>query len=494
MAIAMILLVFVQVYWIKSAVEVKEKQFEQLVNRTLLKIANDIQLRETYSHVLDEMYESRDSLSIQQPRNQSLPKFFHSEVIEFNSAGKLNKSIVYSQGDSVSVVRNDSVITMSRESYKNQQDSLGNNGLIRKRDMVENVIDRMFGFGGRFLEVVKTQVLDSIIHENLETNNIDLNYEFAVVKNRRFIVKNSNGFKPGQETRLFNTALFPDDFFGNRHQLLLYFPSEKNYIIDTIGFMIFSSAFLLLIIIFAFVFTIYIIFRQKQMSEIKNDFVNNMTHELKTPISTISLASQMLGDDSLPVESKNIGHISRVISDESKRLSVQVEKVLQTAVLDKGKLRLRKKITDLHDILISVENNFDIQVKNKGGNIKMKLDADDTTLMADPVHMTNIFANLFDNAVKYSVKDPIINIHTWNKQNLFYISISDDGIGISKKDQKKIFDKFYRVSTGDRHDVKGFGLGLSYVKKMVEEHGGSIKLDSEPGKGTTFVLAFPLNK
>jgi signal transduction histidine kinase len=216
-----------------------------------------------------------------------------------------------------------------------------------------------------------------------------------------------------------------------------------------------------------------------------------MTHELKTPISTISLASQMINDPSIPAESKNMKNISRIIEDESKRLGYQVEKVLQMAIFDRGKLKLKLKQTDINDLILSVINNFTIQVDKLGGKITGELNAANSQVKIDTVHFTNVISNLVDNAVKYSPEKPEILVSTENKNGKLLIRIRDKGIGIKKEDQKRIFEKFYRVPTGNIHNVKGFGLGLSYVKKIVEEHEGSIAIKSELNKGTEFEICLP---
>ncbi|MCK5169624.1 MAG: HAMP domain-containing histidine kinase, partial [Bacteroidales bacterium] len=227
--------------------------------------------------------------------------------------------------------------------------------------------------------------------------------------------------------------------------------------------------------------------------QIKNDFVNNMTHELKTPISTISLASQMLKDDSIPIESKNLGYISNIIDDESKRLSYQVEKVLKTALFEQGQIKLKRREINIHKLIENVIKNFNIQVKSRNGKLIKTLNASNPVLLIDEVHFTNIIFNLLDNAVKYSREEPNITISTDQNKKGIYVSVADQGIGIKKQDQKRVFDQFYRVSTGNVHDVKGFGLGLSYVKKIVEAHNGEIKLKSEYKKGTTFEIFIPNN-
>jgi two-component system phosphate regulon sensor histidine kinase PhoR len=242
-----------------------------------------------------------------------------------------------------------------------------------------------------------------------------------------------------------------------------------------------------------FVFTILIILRQKKLSNIKNDFINNMTHELKTPISTISLASQMLRDNTVSNTPKTIEHISGIIFQESKRLTTQVEKVLQMAVFNEGKLKLKFKEVNLNNLINSVVLNFELRVKSKNGELTTELKADSAIIRADEVHLTNVLFNLLDNAVKYSKDEPKITISTELIDQNLVLSVKDQGIGIQKEHVGQIFERFYRVPTGNVHDVKGFGLGLSYVKIITEAHHGQIKVESALNKGTKFMIYFPIN-
>ena len=226
----------------------------------------------------------------------------------------------------------------------------------------------------------------------------------------------------------------------------------------------------------------------------KNDFVNNMTHELKTPISTISLASQMLNDKSIPDEQKNMAQISRIIQTESKQLGFQVERVLQMAIFDHGQLKLKLEEIDLHDVIETVAQNFLLQIDKRAGKLEFTPEAEETVVRGDVMHLTNVISNLIENAMKYTRQTPRIGIATRNERGTIVISVSDNGIGISKEDQKRIFDKFYRVPTGNVHNVKGFGLGLSYVKLIVEKHRGTIQIKSEPDKGSRFDINLPLQE
>jgi two-component system phosphate regulon sensor histidine kinase PhoR len=251
-----------------------------------------------------------------------------------------------------------------------------------------------------------------------------------------------------------------------------------------------------LVLLVTFIFTIVIIFRQKRYTEIKNDFINNMTHELKTPISSISLAAQMLNDESITKSPSMMKHLGGVIADESRRLRFLVEKVLQMSMFDRKTASFKKKELDLNELLEQTASTFSLRVEHTGGKITTEIEAVDSAIFVDEVHFQNAITNLMDNAVKYRKPDEPINIHirTWNEGDRLLFSISDNGLGIKKDNVKKIFDKFYRVHTGNVHDVKGFGLGLAYVKKIINLHDGDIRCDSELGRGTKFTVSLPLLK
>jgi len=259
------------------------------------------------------------------------------------------------------------------------------------------------------------------------------------------------------------------------------------------GFITIYTIFLTVFIVVIFSITIYFIFRQKMVSEIKADFINNMTHELKTPISTISLASQMLKDDGLEKDATMMKNISGIIDEESKRLGYQVEKVLQMSLFDSGNIEYKLLAVNINELIQGVVNKLLIQVKKENGNIETILNAEKSRIKVDNLHFTNVIYNLLDNAIKYCKDQPEITVSTKDGSRGIIIDIIDKGIGLAKDAQKKIFDKFYRVPTGNLHDVKGFGLGLSYVKKVIEEHNGSITVYSELNKGAHFQIIIPYN-
>jgi signal transduction histidine kinase len=277
----------------------------------------------------------------------------------------------------------------------------------------------------------------------------------------------------------------------------VYFPTKSAYISSSISFLV-PSAIFSGILLLTFTFTIYAIFRQKKLSEMKNDFVNNMTHELKTPVSTISLATQMLRDTNITKNPEVFRHISGVIYDETKRLGFLVEKVLQISLFERQKAMLKLKELDANDLLAGVASTFALKVEKYGGTIDIDLQAEDSAIYADEMHLTNVLFNLLDNAVKYRRTDVPLRLmaRTGNENGKLYISIEDNGIGIRKEHLKKIFDRFYRIPTGNVHDVKGFGLGLAYVRKIVEDHGGSIRAEQQDEGmiGTKFIIILPLIK
>ena len=357
--------------------------------------------------------------------------------------------------------------------------------------MVEKVVDQIMNEPGPIdNRIIPVQFYLSIKNE-LKRRGIDLDFEFAIRRPDNSIFFKSPGFETYTKSKIFQMQLFPGDLESKKSFVTVYFPNDRKFLYKSLGWMGSSSILLTFIIIIVFSLTLYIIFRQKKLSEMKTDFVNNMTHELKTPISTISLASQMIKDTSLVRDKKNMDHLSKVIDDETKRLGFQVEKVLQMAIFDRGKILLKKNRMDLHRLIANIRDNFSLQIQNKNGRIDLDLRSDEPNVSIDELHFTNVLSNLIDNAIKYCSKEPRIRIGTLTEKGGIMITVEDNGTGISKENLKRIFDKFYRVPTGNIHNVKGFGLGLSYVKKIVEEHGGNIHAESQINKGTKFRIWLP---
>jgi two-component system phosphate regulon sensor histidine kinase PhoR len=344
-------------------------------------------------------------------------------------------------------------------------------------------------------ERINASTLGRSIKTELKRQGINLDFRHAVKTfpqgKERFISGDKN-YSSNQQNE-YRIVLFPNDENPKPNWLYVYFPKQNTFLLKETGILVIPTFVLTAMLIGIFVFTILIILRQKKLSNIKNDFINNMTHELKTPISTISLASQMLRDNTVNNTPKSIDHISGIIYQESKRLTTQVEKVLQMAVFNEGNLKLKFKEVNINSLIHSVVLNFELRVKSKNGELTSELKANPSIIKGDEVHITNVLFNLLDNAVKYSKDEPKIIISTELKDEYLVVSVKDHGIGILSEHVGQIFERFYRVPTGNVHDVKGFGLGLSYVKKIVDAHKGKIKVESALNKGTKFMIYFPIN-
>jgi two-component system phosphate regulon sensor histidine kinase PhoR len=290
----------------------------------------------------------------------------------------------------------------------------------------------------------------------------------------------------------YRIQLFPNDPIADPNYLCVWFPRERQYVISTMGTMLTTSAILMLLIMLLFSFSINTIYRQKKLSEIKTDFINNMTHELKTPIATISLACEALSDPDMRTGERAISNYVGMIREENKRLGVLVENVLRTSIFEQGQMTLKMQMFDIHQVVLQVIANIEIQIKARNGRIVTRFYAKNSMVRGDQLHITNVVYNLIDNAMKYSEESLMVEIETRDETGFIALSFSDHGIGISKENQRKIFDKLYRVPTGNIHNVKGFGLGLSYVKGVLEKHGGTVDVISELKKGSTFTIHIPI--
>jgi len=471
MGIAMAALILVQAYWIKNAIVVKEKQFDQLIKRSMIDIAHEtekIEVDKISSRLMEPI--SGDTNLIPIGRKSRIP---NSSSLNSNSS----KNQLADDGD----------MDLEKERKKEAMQWLKN-----RRLFVDRIIGNMFNASPNIEERISAPELESVIHKIFNESGIDLTFEYAVIRWNNDTAYHSPDYNPYTEASYYRVQLFPNDVYAQSNYLILYFPTKQDFLFRSLSYLAGSSLLLTLAILVSFALTAFIMFRQKRLSEIRNDFISNMTHELKTPISTISLASQMLGDKSIPPELKNVNQISKIISEECRRLGSQVEKVLQTSVFDKGKLKLRLGEVNVHEVIAGVLDNFSIQVKSRNGTLISHLDAHDFVLQADQVHITNVMSNLLDNAIKYCEREPEITVETSNKVDFLVISVKDNGIGINRNDQKRIFEKFYRVPTGNIHAVKGFGLGLSYVKMITEAHRGYIEVESELFEGSTFKIFLPL--
>jgi two-component system, OmpR family, phosphate regulon sensor histidine kinase PhoR len=347
-----------------------------------------------------------------------------------------------------------------------------------------------------FLYSKKDQI-DSLISNELRGHRIKTEYEFGIYNpaTNSMTLQKTGKFPEElvRESYVFNLSPL-GSLYSFPNKLLIYFPNEKSFVVRQLWVLFTVSVFLFLVIIISFSFSIYIINRQKRLSVMKNDFINNMTHEFKTPISTIALACEALKDKDVQKSDIIYNNYVTVIGEENHRLSTMAEQILQTAVIEKGQLRLRIVLINIHDLINDAVKSKQIAAIEKGGNIELQLKATNPYVEGDKIHLTNVIINLIDNALKYNLNQPYIVINTVNTDSAVLIRVKDNGIGVSKANQKKIFEKLYRVPTGNLHDFKGFGLGLSYVKATVELHNGSVNIDSEPGKGSIFTVKLPIKK
>jgi two-component system phosphate regulon sensor histidine kinase PhoR len=497
MSLALIGLITMQSYWIINAFKVNENQFNQLVQRALTEAVSNVQRNETMSFIFDETGTENLDSSIMNSSNDLNYDTTISFRIDSSTNNYLSQNIkIVQEPKTGNISANISLSTQKINStgYENADAPAKPQNLANRRSFVDHVVSKMFSLSPDYEPRVDPALVRKFVYKAMVRQGIKTDFEFAITQSTNSLAYKSAKYNPDITTKVYQIQLFADDFFDTSSMLTIYFPNQRNFIIRSMGIIGISSSFLTLFLIVTFALTIYVIMKQKRLSEMKGDFVNNMTHELKTPISTISLASQMLSDKSISPSDKNYDRISSIIAEESKRLGYQVERVLQMAKFDQGNLRLQFKEVSLHDLIESVASNFILQINTKDGVLIPSLHAEYDIIEADSVHLTNMISNLLDNAIKYTPNKPEIYIETRNIDQDIQLTIRDNGIGISKTNQRRIFDKFYRVPTGNIHNVKGFGLGLSYVKKIVEEHQGKISVESELGFGATFIIKIPVKK
>jgi len=340
-----------------------------------------------------------------------------------------------------------------------------------------------------------SEEVNDIIRKEFKNNNVKQGFEYCVTNLFKNSILQSPGFNMADMETPYRIELAPEDSYRARETLFISIREDKNLIIREMGWMIAASIVFTTIIVLAFAVTVRTLFNQKKLSEIKSDFINNMTHELKTPLATISLAIDALTNEKVIHDADKIKIYSGMIKEENKRMNKQVEKILQAARLEKEEVKLTLQKLDAHQIISKVAHNMALQIQEKNGTIDLRLAASDPIIEADDVHFSNIIFNLLDNAMKYSSETPKIHVETLKHGNgMFTIKIKDNGIGMDRETQARIFEKFYRAHTGNIHNVKGFGLGLSYVKAIVDAHEGKIKVESAPGKGSTFTITLPATR
>lgn len=506
MGLSFLGLLYLQLSYIEEMAKMKKEQFDESVNRSLYQASRNLEVNETLRYLEKDVNETerrafkQDSVMSRTGKLNDVVQHSHQYAV----TGK--DGTVYSSFQLKTITTKPSTIPKAmilrsdkntiNEASKSLQEIVRNRYVYQKALLDEVVYSILYTASDKPLkERINFKLLDQDIRAELLNNGINIPYHFTVsTADGREVYRCPEYTNEGEEYT-YSQVLFRNDPSSKMGVVKIHFPDINSYIFSSIRFMIPSVVFTLVLLV-TFIFTIVIIFRQKRYTEIKNDFVNNMTHELKTPIASISLAAQMLNDASVSKSPAMMQHLGGVINDESKRLRFLVEKVLQMSMFDRKKAVFKKKELDLNEMVENTANSFSLRVEHTGGKIYTDIEAIDSTIYVDEMHFQNVIFNLMDNAVKYRNPDKPLDIYmkTWNDNEHLYLSIRDTGMGIKKENLKKIFEKFYRVHTGNLHDAKGFGLGLAYVKKIVDLHKGEIKVESEYGKGTCFTISLPVIK
>ena len=486
--------------------DMKKEQFDESVNRALNQASRNLEYNETWRYLQKDVNETERRAYIQDSigTRSGKPDGTLQESHQFSVTGKDGtmysafelKTITVkpSQMPKGMILQNDK--NSLSEASKSLQEIVKNRYVYQKALLDEVVYSILYSASDKPLkERINFKLLDQDLKSELMNNGINIPYHFRVTtQDGREVYRCSDYSEKGEEYT-YSQVLFRNDPASKMGVVKVHFPDMNSYIFSSVRFMMPAIVFTFILLV-TFIFTIVVVFRQKRYTEIKNDFINNMTHELKTPIASISLAAQMLNDKSLTKSESMMNHLGGVIQEETKRLRFLVEKVLQMSMFDRKKTVFKKKELDLNEMVESIAHSFSLRVEHTGGRIYTDIGAVDSTIYVDEVHFQNAIFNLMDNAVKYGKPDQPLDIYmtTWNDDEHLYLSIRDTGLGIKKENLKKVFEKFYRVHTGNVHDVKGFGLGLAYVKQIVELHDGEISVDSEYKKGTKFTIKLPVIK
>ncbi len=513
MSLSLIGIISVQLYWIKSSVEDKEEQFSNSVSEVLSKITDKVEAREMKDYS-DRFLSLKDSIGELQGSQLSniffIDRDLNSNEILFYSHGILEEDYNIAStffdngnGSDTTTIKNYTskrTKTIFKEEY----------GLDGKRCRL-NPIQKLEKVGGLstidkaiFDDVyreyaekvpihkrVSKQEIELLLDNELGNRGINIDYEYGIYSKGLPTKVRSRGFRFSTAT-LYKAPIFKNSEGESNFSLLLSFPKKKKFILQTVMGMAILSLLFTLIIVLAYAGAIYQLIRQKQISEIKSDFINNMTHEFKTPIATINLAIEAIRNPKIIKDEEKVQRYLQMIRDENKRMHAQVENVLRISKLEKNQLDITKDRVDIHEIIGDAIAHVELIVLDRGGYIQTHLDADRSEVLANDMHFENVIVNILDNAIKYSPEAPKIDVYTEVANNNIIIRIQDQGAGMSKAVLKKVFEKFYREHTGDIHNVKGHGLGLAYVKKIVDDHQGEVYAESEKGKGSAFIIKLPL--
>jgi two-component system phosphate regulon sensor histidine kinase PhoR len=489
MSVAIAVFIGIQVYWIRNSMQLKEANFkrsiDEAVNRALLNLETIEFSRRTTKGSLQLL--ALDS------NNQLISQSLSGDTSLLKGIAKpaTENGLIKMPGQDVPEQATANADKLPLSVTQNASEGAA----LRKQIMLNYVMNQTLGEDPdhKIESHITVGLIDTLLKQEFAGKGINSEYEFGVYSpdSNKIVLEKTGKYHEELLFKGYSFFLFSGSALSTRDFLLVYFPDQSRYNLRSLWAMMLLSLTIVVVIVAAFSYSVFTIIRQRKLSELKNDFINNMTHEFKTPISTISLACQALSDKDIPRSNEMYNDYIQIIADENHRLGEMAEKILQTAILEKGNLHLRDESIDIHELISDVIHKIAIQIEIRDGVINQSLKASQPIIKADKVHLSNVIYNLLDNANKYSPRKPHILVSTSSAENGVHISVQDKGMGISKANLKRVFDKLYRVPTGDVHNVKGFGLGLSYVKFIVEKHGGNISVESEPGKGSTFTLFLP---
>lgn len=492
MSLALVGLVSFQLYWIDTLIRANEERFRKDVIGALQNVSEKLERQEAYYALQNRM---------------NFEKMLAQQAIFQNG------SVVFEITDSAGVVRDVNFsLTVTETGYQltpapGQTETIPESVLnspelqadlakvTNSSNTMFRVLQDMMFSNAPIQTRLRPDQLDSLITYELNDKGIGIDFDFGVLapyQNLFLYIDDATKNRELTESEL-RASLFPNDLTGDYNLLVVDFPEKSRFLLGKIWMTMASSGFLLLTIIFCFGYAVRTIVRQKKLSEMKTDFINNMTHELKTPIATVGLAVEALQDQAVRSETILQDRYLGMIGEENKRLGQHVEKVLQMAAIEKKDVQMKFEALNFHELIEAATRKMAIQIENREGVLKCILNATDQMVKGDAVHLMNVVVNLLDNANKYSPEKPNIIVRTEKIGKNIVLSVQDHGEGMSKEAVRNIFQKFYRVPTGNVHNVKGFGLGLAYVKNVVEDHHGSINVQSEPGKGSKFFITLPLH-
>lgn len=519
MALSIIGITYVQITWMRNAIRTSNENFNNAVFISLNNAANQIELYQRMN--IYNSYMFRDPFPVREP-DTSFSEFFSFDgfISGDNGSFRINFSSRHADragkkgngGDSV-INKSDSVFVISRGSKPGEMkitksgdypSGEGNSMIMTRSDFIQWVRKKTSEFqqmSDRMLSEIfesesnfrpDPQMIRNVLDQMFPYFSINTHYEFAVLQNGDPVIMSSKKINKNDFLKsIYKVRLFDDNIIRPDIILSVVFPGRTNYVLGSISWMLTGSLLFSLFIFSTFALSIYFILRQKKISEVKSDFINNMTHEFKTPLATISLAADAITNPRVLGDEKSIRHFAGMIKKENERMNKQVETILRIASLDKKEIEFRFEKVSVNQVIAKAIDTVEFFVQQKQGRIVTELSAVEEIIYGDEEHLINLMHNLLDNAIKYSNGKPEITVRTKNVSGGIEFSVEDKGIGMSKSVQSKIFERFYRQSTGDVHNVKGFGLGLNYVKAIVEAHRGTIKVESEPGKGSCFSVFLP---